>query len=289
MPPRGENVAEARSGAIDDGKAEAEDEDDDKYNWNDLPGSFVGRRLKVLVERPTLPGARETAGGTEVPGSHDGGVALARAAANLMNDVRWLVGSDARWANARAKAEFQDLARALLLTEDLWRTVRLGFAAANAEEPSPWQKDTLRQSAKIARMALRELNRARPEFGRLWQKLPEAHGVADCVAAWREALPLIEAATKARRRVSTKNVVRGILDGRPDLGARVRLDEAIANARQRDVFDIIRSAWGKGESGTHKAPREVAFELTRWACGLASAKAVQHAYDFDKGARKIDV
>jgi hypothetical protein len=89
--------------------------------------------------------------------------------------------------------------------------------------------------------------------------------------------------------VSTEDVVKGILASRPDLGARVRLDEAIANARQRDVFDIIRSAWGKGKSGIRKAPREVAFELTRWACGLATAKAVQHAYDFDKGARKIDV
>ncbi len=261
----------------------------DTDNWNDFPKSWIGKRLSVKVDRLTLSDAREIAEGTEVRGSHDGGVALARAAASLMGDVRLLVGSDARWADARAKGEFQDLAQALLLTESLWQTVRLGLAAANAKDPSPWQKATVARSAKIARMALRELKKVRPEFGKLWQKLPEAHEVADCVAAWREALPLIEAATKARPSASTEAVVRDVITNNPPLGVRLRLDDAIKNARQLDVFDIVRSAWGKGRSGIRKAPREIAFEVTRWACGLGSAKAVQHAYEFDKGARKIDV
>lgn len=276
-------AVQARSEAAGDGKAADED------NWNDYPKSFVGRRFKVLVEKVALPSTRETEEGTEVPGSHDGGLALARAAANRMGDVRLIVGSDARWSNARAKAEFQDLAQALLLTESLWSAVRQGFAAANAENPSPWQKATLRQSAKIARKALRKLKEVRPEFGRLWRRLPEDHEAADCVQAWREALPLIEAATKARPRVDTETVVRDVINNNPALGERLRLDDAIKNAHQRDVFDIIRSAWGKNEALTRKPPREVAFEIVRWACGMASAKAVHHACDRDKGARKIDV
>ena len=279
----GASAAQARSEAASDGKAADED------NWNDYPKSFVGRRFKVLVEDLALPNARETEEGTEVPGSHDGGLALARAAAERMGDVRFIVGSDARWANARAKAEFQDLAQALLLTESLWQMVRLGLAAANTEEPSPWQKATLRQSAKIARKALRKLKEVRPEFGRLWRRLPEDHEAADCVQAWREALPLIEAATKARPRVDTETVVRDVINNNPALGERLRLDDAIKSAHQRDVFDIIRSAWGKNEALTRKPPREVAFEIVRWACGMASAKAVHHACDRDKGARKIDV
>jgi hypothetical protein len=277
---------DARGGAsVAQGRSEAAADDD---NWNHYPKSFVDRRWKVLVEDLALPNARKTKEGTEVPGSHDGGVALARAAANRMDDVRLIVGSDIRWSNARAKAEFRDLAQALLLTEDLWRTVRLGLAAANADNPSPWQKATLCQSAKIARKALRKLKEVRPEFGRLWRRLPEDHEAADCVQAWREALPLIEAATKARPRVDTEIVVRDVINNNPALGERLRLDDAIKNAHD-DVFDIIRSAWGKGKSGTRKAPRKVAFELTRWACGMTGAKAVQHACDRDRGARKIDV
>jgi hypothetical protein len=267
--------------------AKAADED----NWNDYPKSFVGRRFKVLVEKVAPSNTRETEDGSEVPGSHDGGLALARAAANRMGDVRLIVGSDARWSNARAKAEFQDLAQALLLTESLWQTVRLGFAAANAANPSPFQKATLRQSAKIARKAIRRFKAAWPGLGILWGKLPQAHEVAGCVQAWREALPLIEAATKARPRVGTEIVVKDVIDNNPALGERLRLDDAMANANadRIDVFDIIRSARGKGKSGIREAPREVAFKLTRWACGLASAKAVQHMCEFDKGARKIDV
>ena len=274
---------QARSEAAGDGKAADED------NWNDYPKSFVGRRFKVLVEKVALPSTRETEEGTEVPGSHDGGLALARAAANRMGDVRLIVGSDARWSNARAKAEFQDLAQALLLTESLWSAVRQGFAAANAENPSPWQKATLRQSAKIARKALRKLKEVRPEFGRLWRRLPEDHEAADCVQAWREALPLIEAQPRAT--IATEAAVRAVIAARKDLGARLRLDDAIKNTAgtSGDVFDVIRSFWAMGKHLTHEAPREVAFKLAALACGVTSSKAVQHMCEFDKGARKIDV
>jgi hypothetical protein len=68
----------------------------------------------------------------------------------------------------------------------------------------------------------------------------------------------------------------------------MRLDEAIENATAGRVLAIIRTTWKENASDIRQAPRDVAFELARWACGMASAKAVQHAYDFDRGARKID-
>ncbi len=220
----------------------------------------------------------------EVPGSHDGGVALARAALELMSGFQEVIAADARWACSRSHKEFQVIAQGMRLTEVLWRTMQLGIIAANWNDPPTWHKEVLRDAAKIAQKAVRNLERFLPrELDRRWRKLSNAGEVLDCADAWQEALPLIKEPTRLSR---TEAAVRAVIVAKPELGSRLRLDDAIKNSKTMsvDVFNHVRSYWGKGNKLVRVPRREVAHELTALACGVDTANSVHHLCDFARAA-----
>jgi hypothetical protein len=94
------------------------------------------------------------------------------------------------------------------------------------------------------------------------------------------------ATAKQYPRRPTDELVKDVLDNGPGhvRAANNWLYSAIRNTKgtTRDVYDEIRSCWGRGKKGIRKPVHKVAYQLAAWACGVSSAKAVQHMCDFVK-------
>lgn len=224
-----------------------------------------------------------------------GGVLLAWNSMVGLGAFTETVESSPHWETARAKPEGKVLLQAAQLLNQLWSMIEPGLQAANSVTPRPLQKRQLCLAYKVAKKAKRCLGEhlpyIHPEAEYLNHKRITATTTLNCVCAWQEALPLIEAARKQEPRASTEELVRGVIAARPDMGARLHLDDALKNAASMgaDVFDEIRSYWGKGKRLVRVPRREVAFKLARWACNLGSAKSVQKLYEFARSERQIDV
>lgn len=86
-----------------------------------------------------------------VPGSHEGGAALASAASARLSDFLLVVANDERWATARSHEAVNTLAEAAFLTHRVLQAVLDSFGLANKGPGlSAWEKQQLDHAVKTA-------------------------------------------------------------------------------------------------------------------------------------------
>jgi hypothetical protein len=97
----------------------------------------------------------------EVPGSQEGGVALARSARDRLSDFFRVVHSDSRWATARSHPEIHTLAEAAFFAQHALEAVLAAFELANkSPEPSRAEKRWLEDAVKTAAEVVERLGQS---------------------------------------------------------------------------------------------------------------------------------
>jgi hypothetical protein len=96
-----------------------------------------------------------------VPGSHDGGVALAHSARDRLSDFFRVVHSDSRWAMARSHEAIHTLAEAACFAQHALDAVLAAFELANkGPRLSAAEKRWLDQAVGTARQVVQRLERS---------------------------------------------------------------------------------------------------------------------------------
>jgi len=96
-----------------------------------------------------------------VPGSHDGGVALAHSARDRLSDFFRVVHSDSRWAMARSHEAIHTLAEAACFAQHALEAVLAAFELANkGPRLSAAEKRWFDQAVGTARQVVQRLERS---------------------------------------------------------------------------------------------------------------------------------
>jgi hypothetical protein len=147
------------------GRAPSEREDDVTFveNWLAVPGAREARCAHRAILKPT--DFHELAPGEDgkrcivVPGSQEGGAALAAATSARLLDFLWLVADDERWATARSHEAINTLAEAAFFTQGALQAVLCAFELAN-KGPSKEEKPRLDHAIKTASEVVKRLGQS---------------------------------------------------------------------------------------------------------------------------------
>jgi hypothetical protein len=134
-------------------------------DWLAVPGAREAESTGRAVLKPTdfheLEPGKDGQRFIVVPGSHEGGAALARAAMDRLFDFFRVVHSDSRWEKARLHPEIHTLAKVAFFAQHDLEIVLSAFELTNkGPELSPAEKRRLDTAVKAAKEVVERLRQS---------------------------------------------------------------------------------------------------------------------------------